>query len=731
MSDHYGGRPRSDSSEIAYRKIFIGGLSYSTDEETLKRYFRPYGNVQDAVVMKDPGSRRSRGFGFITFYDAASVDIVFNNEPHIIDGRKVEAKRAVPRSEMNVSPALKGQAPPNNNAAYASIKAAGPSASPSLTGMSKYSTSPGNSTDGRDLRSVSDEYAYNKVFVGGLHYDTRDQEFRNYFSRYGRVVHAEVMFNRETHKSRGFGFIIFEVEESAIRVCEVAEHVIDGKVVEVKRAIPRSKINSVSTPGSQQGSSLLSSPATNTMNSFANIRAEVRRTASFGNSSGLPSSSPMTLSGNSSTLRAKLPGNGNAPNPLMPNRAVSSTSYAAALKLGGVPEDQKMDVSGHDSALMSSFLFSGSGSNSHQHGDIGMVRASRALSEPLVKYEGSGLLGGDAVDFSQFMQAQTSSQNVSRSSSVVLPSGSSGGNLLNNTNLASMTFSPEGSVLSRVGSHATLDKRYSESLFPGDASTVSNMFFSSPLSAQFDGMDLNGSLPGALNLPPPIQQQVHFDGSMHSDYGRSSRGSLMAKSPGTYPLTGYVSFASMAPLAPATNSQDKLFSTPSRDIFDVPHQTSNGSLKSNSNQPTPQHAIPSPQSWSNMVMNDQASHTNGLWQHSQQPVAQLPRSYSIDQPAVPMPSLSFDGGALFPGEDRGPALFSSSFSRTPSRDDGPSRSAQLGIAPQQHSSSSWLAGGDFASFVSSSQQQQEQQQQYDWTGSFGNTAGQQQQQLRR
>lgn len=143
----------------------------------------------------------------------------------------MEAKRAVPRSEMNISPALKGQAAPNNNVAYANSKASGPSSSPSLTGMTKFSIPPSNSSDSRDLRSVSDEYAYNKVFVGGLHYDTRDQEFRNYFSRYGCVVHAEVMFNRETHKSRGFGFIIFEVEESAIRVCEVKEHVIDGKVV--------------------------------------------------------------------------------------------------------------------------------------------------------------------------------------------------------------------------------------------------------------------------------------------------------------------------------------------------------------------------------------------------------------------------------------------------------------------------------------------------------------------
>lgn len=41
------------------------------------------------------------------------------------------------------------------------------------------------------------------------------------------------MFNRETHKSRGFGFIVFELERGAEQVCAEREHVIDGKVVRI------------------------------------------------------------------------------------------------------------------------------------------------------------------------------------------------------------------------------------------------------------------------------------------------------------------------------------------------------------------------------------------------------------------------------------------------------------------------------------------------------------------
>ena len=58
-------------------------------------------------------------------------------------------------------------------------------------------------------------------------------EFKSYFQRYGKIVQSEVMFNRETHKSRGFGFVVFELEKSAEAVCapSVGDHHIDGKLV--------------------------------------------------------------------------------------------------------------------------------------------------------------------------------------------------------------------------------------------------------------------------------------------------------------------------------------------------------------------------------------------------------------------------------------------------------------------------------------------------------------------
>lgn len=72
-----------------YRKLFIGGLSWETTIDGLQRYFSRFGEVVDAVVMKNPETGRSRGFGFVTFSDPANVDAVLNSGPHQLDGRTV------------------------------------------------------------------------------------------------------------------------------------------------------------------------------------------------------------------------------------------------------------------------------------------------------------------------------------------------------------------------------------------------------------------------------------------------------------------------------------------------------------------------------------------------------------------------------------------------------------------------------------------------------------------
>lgn len=69
-------------------KLFIGGISWDTNEERLREYFSSYGEVVEAVIMKDRTTGRARGFGFVVFADPIVADRVIK-EKHSIDGRMV------------------------------------------------------------------------------------------------------------------------------------------------------------------------------------------------------------------------------------------------------------------------------------------------------------------------------------------------------------------------------------------------------------------------------------------------------------------------------------------------------------------------------------------------------------------------------------------------------------------------------------------------------------------
>lgn len=92
-------------------KIFVGGLSHSTEDLEFRRHFERFGEVTDSVVMKDPVSRRPRGFGFVTFaYPQAAREACITVVPHLIRGKQVEVKPAVPGTPP--TPATASSLPP-------------------------------------------------------------------------------------------------------------------------------------------------------------------------------------------------------------------------------------------------------------------------------------------------------------------------------------------------------------------------------------------------------------------------------------------------------------------------------------------------------------------------------------------------------------------------------------------------------------------------------------------
>lgn len=83
-------------------KLFIGGLSWSTSEESLRSAFEKFGDVEDAVVIKDRESGRSRGFGFVTFVESSSADDAISamNDQEL-DGRRIRVDKAEGRRDRS------------------------------------------------------------------------------------------------------------------------------------------------------------------------------------------------------------------------------------------------------------------------------------------------------------------------------------------------------------------------------------------------------------------------------------------------------------------------------------------------------------------------------------------------------------------------------------------------------------------------------------------------------
>jgi RNA recognition motif-containing protein len=79
-------------------KIFVGNLPWSVDQKALTEMFASYGDIEEAVVISDKFSGRSKGFGFVTFKDdeAAQKAIAEMNEKEV-EGRKITVNEAKPR----------------------------------------------------------------------------------------------------------------------------------------------------------------------------------------------------------------------------------------------------------------------------------------------------------------------------------------------------------------------------------------------------------------------------------------------------------------------------------------------------------------------------------------------------------------------------------------------------------------------------------------------------------
>lgn len=79
-------------------KLFIGGLAWHTDENALRQKFEEFGAVEEAVVVKDRDTGRSRGFGFVRYSQEADAEAAITAMNNIeFDGRTIRVDKASER----------------------------------------------------------------------------------------------------------------------------------------------------------------------------------------------------------------------------------------------------------------------------------------------------------------------------------------------------------------------------------------------------------------------------------------------------------------------------------------------------------------------------------------------------------------------------------------------------------------------------------------------------------
>ncbi|KAJ7007945.1 uncharacterized protein [Populus alba] len=89
-----GGGNSGQYNDTTFTKIFVGGLAWETQRDTMRRYFEQFGEILEAVVITDKNTGRSKGYGFVTFKDPDAAMRACQNPSPVIDGRRANCNLA-------------------------------------------------------------------------------------------------------------------------------------------------------------------------------------------------------------------------------------------------------------------------------------------------------------------------------------------------------------------------------------------------------------------------------------------------------------------------------------------------------------------------------------------------------------------------------------------------------------------------------------------------------------
>ncbi|KAL9242632.1 hypothetical protein vseg_016615 [Gypsophila vaccaria] len=170
-------------ADVSRRKLFVRGIGPETTTECLKSMFLSYGDLQEAVVITDKASGKSKGYGFVTFKHVDGALLALRKPSKRIDGR------------MTVTHLASAGRGPN-----------------------------------------AEDQATRKIYVGNVPYEVTAERLLDYFLVFGDIEEGPLGFDKQGGKTRGFAFFVYKTEDGANAALVEPMKVIDGHQVMCKLA---------------------------------------------------------------------------------------------------------------------------------------------------------------------------------------------------------------------------------------------------------------------------------------------------------------------------------------------------------------------------------------------------------------------------------------------------------------------------------------------------------------
>uniref|UniRef100_A0ACD5YL95 Uncharacterized protein n=1 Tax=Avena sativa TaxID=4498 RepID=A0ACD5YL95_AVESA len=202
-------------------RVFVGNLPFSVDSAQLAGLFEQAGSVEMVEVIYDKLTGRSRGFGFVTMSTVEEVEeAVEQLNGYVLDGRTLKVNSGPP--------------PPRDQSSPRGFRE-------QSGGFREQSGGFRQQSGGfRQQSSRGPSGGDNRVYVGNLSWNVDDAALQNLFNKQGSVLSARVIYDRESGRSRGFGFVTYgssgEVE-NAVSNLDGAD--LDGRQIRVTVAEAR------------------------------------------------------------------------------------------------------------------------------------------------------------------------------------------------------------------------------------------------------------------------------------------------------------------------------------------------------------------------------------------------------------------------------------------------------------------------------------------------------------